>query len=61
MVDISKLRLLLQDFNIMRLSQGSGISYQALHRLRKGDVEPRMGTLRKLENYLKRRGVRFDV
>ena len=60
MIDISKIRLLLQDFNILRLSRHSGISHQALYRIKRGETEPRMKTLRKIEAYLKTRGVRFD-
>jgi transcriptional regulator with XRE-family HTH domain len=60
MVDISKFRLLLQDINILRLSRQTGISHQALYRIKRGVSEPRMKTLRKIEAYLKTRGVRFD-
>jgi DNA-binding phage protein len=60
MIDISKFRLLLQDFNILSVSRQSGVSCQTLYRIRRGEAEPRMKTLRKLEAYLKTRGVRFD-
>lgn len=60
MVDISKLRLLLQDISVPRLSKETGIHQNSFYRIRRGQSEPRMKTLVKIETYLRSRGVRFD-
>ena len=60
MINLDKLRLLLQDLSMPRVSQETGIHMNSLYRIRRGAVTPRLSTLGKIEAYLKSRGVRFD-
>lgn len=60
MINIEKLRLLLQDLSMPSLAKETGIHQNSLYKIRRGKSEPRVQTLAKIETYLKSRGVRFD-
>lgn len=52
MLTIEKMRELLFDRNIIKVAKSTGIHYNTIYKLIRGETDPRYSVLKKLSDYL---------
>lgn len=61
MISIERLKCVLSDMNLSKVAQGANVHPNVLYRLMKGETDPAYSTVKKIIDYLVKKGVLENV